>query len=117
MLASYWLLMVLVPVPGCGAAGQLDVDCNLAHYVDRVVLGQQNYQDTKTWDPEGIVSTLPSIATALFGIIAGHVLRLKRELAERTTWIFAGSPSSYGPVRAVHARTRFHHAGDVQMVD
>jgi predicted acyltransferase len=80
--------MMLAPVPGCGVAGQLDVDCNLAHYVDRVVLGQHNYQDTKTWDPEGIVSTLPSIATALFGIMAGHILRLKRELAERTTWMF-----------------------------
>ena len=92
LLAAYWLLMMLAPVPGCGAAGQLDVDCNFAHYVDRVVLGQHNYQNTKTWDPEGIVSTLPSIATALLGIMAGHILRLKRELAERTTWMFfAGS--------------------------
>ena len=92
MLGSYWLLMMLAPVPGCGAAGHLDVDCNFAHYVDRVVLGQHNYQNTKTWDPEGIVSTLPSIATALLGIMAGHILRLKRELAERTTWMFfAGS--------------------------
>ncbi len=92
MLGSYWLLMMLAPVPGCGAAGHLDVDCNFAHYVDRVVLGQHNYQNTKTWDPEGIVSTLPSIATALLGIMAGHILRLKRQLAERTTWMFfAGS--------------------------
>ncbi|HWB98327.1 MAG TPA: hypothetical protein VG672_16555, partial [Bryobacteraceae bacterium] len=40
------------------------------------------------WDPEGLVSTLPSIATALFGILAGHLLRLKKELSERTTWMF-----------------------------
>jgi predicted acyltransferase len=91
LLSSYWLLMALVPVPGCGA-GQLNVECNLAHYVDRIVLGQHNYHSTKTWDPEGIVSTLPAIATALFGIMAGHILRLKRDLAERTTWLFfAGS--------------------------
>jgi predicted acyltransferase len=87
LLSSYWLLMTLIPVPGCGA-GQLNVECNFAHYVDRIVLGQHNYQQTKTWDPEGIVSTIPSIATALFGIMAGHLLRLKRDLAERTTWLF-----------------------------
>ncbi len=91
LLASYWLLMTLVPVPGCGA-GHLDVDCNLAHYVDRMVLGRHNYHSTGTWDPEGIVSTIPAIATALFGIMAGHILRMKRDLAERTTWMFfAGS--------------------------
>ena len=61
---------------------------NLAHYVDRMVLGAHNYAGTKTWDPEGIVSTLPAIATALFGIMCGHMLRMRRDLAERTTWLF-----------------------------
>ena len=62
LLSVYWALMMLVPVPGFGA-GHLDVDGNLAHYVDRIVLGAHNYESTKTWDPEGIVSTLPAIAT------------------------------------------------------
>ena len=83
LLAGYWLLMALVPVPGYGA-GRLDVEGNLAHYIDRIVLGAHNYASTKTWDPEGIVSTLPAIATILFGIMAGHILRLKRTLTERT---------------------------------
>jgi predicted acyltransferase len=87
LLASYWMLMTLVPVPGFGP-GRLDVEGNLAHYVDRIVLGAHNYNETKTWDPEGIVSTLPSIATALFGVMAGHILRLRSDLAERTTWLF-----------------------------
>lgn len=87
LLVSYWLLMTLVPVPGFGP-GHLDVEGNFAHYIDRIVLGQHNYRWTKTWDPEGIVSTLPAIATALLGIMAGHILRLKRELAERTAWLF-----------------------------
>src|SRR4051794_41599946 len=81
------MLMTLVPVPGYGA-GRLDVEGNLAHYVDRIVLGAHNYRHTRTWDPEGIVSTLPAIATALFGVMAGHILRLRREMAERTTWLF-----------------------------
>jgi predicted acyltransferase len=87
LLAGYWLLMMLVPVPGFGS-GRLDVEGNLAHYVDRMVLGQHNYRSTKTWDPEGIVSTLPAIATTLFGILAGQLLRLKKSLVERTTVLF-----------------------------
>ncbi len=87
LLTGYWLLMALVPVPGYGA-GRLDVEGNFAHYVDRIVLGSHNYRWTVTWDPEGIVSTLPAIATALFGIMAGHILSLRKSLAERTTWLF-----------------------------
>jgi predicted acyltransferase len=87
LLISYWMLMAWIPVPGYGA-GRLDVEGNLAHYVDRVVLGTHNYAHTKTWDPEGIVSTLPALATALFGVLAGHIIRLRRDLAERTTWMF-----------------------------
>ena len=69
LLAGYWLMMTLIPVPGYGP-GRLDVAGNLAHYVDRIVLGAHNYSWTKTWDPEGIVSTMPAIATVLFGIMA-----------------------------------------------
>jgi predicted acyltransferase len=88
LLASYWVLMFLVPVPGYGA-GRLDVEGNLAHYVDRIVLGAHNYKWTKDWDPEGIVSTLPAIATALFGVMAGHILASKtKELVERIASLF-----------------------------
>jgi len=91
LFAAYWMMMTLIPVPGYGP-GRLDVEGNLAHYVDRLVLGAHNYANTKTWDPEGVVSTLPAIATALFGVLAGQILRLRRGLAERTTWLFvAGS--------------------------
>jgi predicted acyltransferase len=86
LLASYWLMMTLIPVPGYGP-GRLDLAGNLAHYVDGAVFGPHNYQGAG-WDPEGLVSTLPSIATALFGVMAGHILRLKRDLAEKTTWMF-----------------------------
>jgi predicted acyltransferase len=87
LLAAFWLIMKLAPVPGYGS-GYLDVERNFAHYVDNLALGNHNYRHTKTWDPEGIVSTLPAIATALFGILAGTLLRSKRTLAERTTWMF-----------------------------
>ena len=87
LFAAYWMMMTLIPVPGFGP-GRLDVAGNFAHYIDARVLGAHNYANTKTWDPEGLVSTLPAIATALFGILAGRILRLRRPLAERTTWLF-----------------------------
>jgi predicted acyltransferase len=88
LLAAYWMMMTLIPVPGYGP-GRLDVEGNFAHYVDARVLGAHNYANTKTWDPEGVVSTLPAIATALFGVLAGQILRLRRGLPERTKWLFA----------------------------
>jgi predicted acyltransferase len=51
-------------------------------------MGTHNYAHTHDWDPEGIVSTLPAIATALFRLLAGRMLQLRRSLAERTTWLF-----------------------------
>jgi predicted acyltransferase len=83
LLAAYWALMTFAPVPGYGA-GRLDVQGNFAHYVDHVVLGRHNYAPTKDWDPEGLVSTLPAIATTLFGVLAGRILRDRRRL------LFAG---------------------------
>jgi len=88
LLASYWALMMLAPVPGFGS-GTLSVEGNFAHYIDSMVLGSHNYSQTKTWDPEGIVSTLPAIATVLFGMFAAQVLTWKRPLAERLGWMVA----------------------------
>jgi predicted acyltransferase len=87
LMAAYWLLMAFAPVPGYGS-GRLDIPGNFAHYVDQIVLGHHNYAETKTWDPEGIVSTLPAIATTLLGIMAGHILRRKTSLGDRTIWLF-----------------------------
>ena len=86
LLAAYWLIMTLAPVPGYGA-GRLDLEGNFAHYIDGLVLGAHNYEG-RGWDPEGIVSTLPAIATTLLGLMAGQILRLNRVLSERVAWLF-----------------------------
>ncbi len=82
LLATYWLLMVFVPVPGFGA-GRLDEAGNFAHYIDSIVLGAHNYRHTKTWDPEGVVSTLPAIASALLGVVCGQMLKSAKALVDR----------------------------------
>jgi predicted acyltransferase len=83
-----WTAALLVTYSVLMSQGTFDVEGNFAHAVDRMVLGAHNYSETKTWDPEGVVSTLPAIATALFGLLAGHVVRKPLVLSERTTWLF-----------------------------
>lgn len=72
--AVYLALMFFYPVPGCGG-GSFSMDCNFERYIDSMVLGAHTWSHTKYWDPEGIVSTLPAISTAIAGVLAGHLLR------------------------------------------
>jgi predicted acyltransferase len=72
ILLGYWAIMMLVPVPGYGA-GDLAPDANLAAWLDRLVMGGHLWQDT--WDPEGLLSTLPAVGTSLLGIFTGQWLQ------------------------------------------
>lgn len=87
LLSGYWLLMKLYPVPGYGA-GILEQQGNFAQYVDGLVLQGHMWVQSKTWDPEGIVSTLPAIATVFFGTLAGQLLQSKRTMEEKASWMF-----------------------------
>lgn len=91
LLLTYWALMTFVPVPG-GVAGDLSPSGNLGAWIDRTVIGTAHLWSTsKTWDPEGLLSTLPAIATALTGIAAGLVLNGTRTQVEKTAiFIVAG---------------------------
>jgi predicted acyltransferase len=74
-LASYWLAMRLFPVPGIGA-GVLEPGKNFAAWVDSFFLkGHMWSYYGNMWDPEGIVSTIPAVSTALFGVLTGQWLR------------------------------------------
>jgi predicted acyltransferase len=75
LLLGYWALMVWVPVPGYGV-GRLDLEGNLAAYLDRALLLGHLWKPT--WDPEGPLSTLPAIATALLGVLLGDWLLRSR---------------------------------------
>jgi len=76
LLFGYWLLMTLIPVPGCEITTVNDKACNLAAYMDRLILGENHiWRFGKVYDPEGILSTLPAIATTLSGVLTGIWLR------------------------------------------
>lgn len=76
LLLSYWAAMTLIPVPGIGEAN-LDKGTNLASWLDGVLLKGHMYRGTVTWDPEGILSTIPSIVNGIIGLLIGQLLQLK----------------------------------------
>ncbi|KRD12864.1 amino acid transporter [Flavobacterium sp. Root901] len=74
LLLGYWAVMTLIPVPGVGEAN-LDKGTNLAAWLDNLLLKGHMYRGTVTWDPEGILSTLPSIVNGIIGLLIGQVLQ------------------------------------------
>jgi predicted acyltransferase len=72
ILVGYWLILTQVPVPG-GVAGDLSPQGNLSGYIDRHYLPGRLW--TEFYDNEGLLSTLPAVATALLGVLAGQWLR------------------------------------------
>ncbi len=72
ILIVYWLVLNFIPVPGHGM-GDLSQGNNLADYIDQLFLPGRLYLGNH--DPEGILSTFPAIATALFGVLTGHFLK------------------------------------------
>jgi len=94
LLLGYWFAMTLIPVPGENEIGALLLhtkDRNLAAYLDRLILGTNHtWVGSVTFDPEGPFSTLPAIATAMLGNIAGRWIALKEKpLLERISGLFA----------------------------
>jgi len=93
LLIGYWMAMTLIPVPGAGTIGAFTLDQpdkTLAAWSDRLILGANHiWVSSKTWDPEGPLSTLPAIATAMLGVFAGAWLMQKqRPLAERLVGLY-----------------------------
>ncbi len=67
-------------------------------WLDRTVIGEAHlWRQSKTWDPEGLLSTLPAIATALTGVAAGIVLRSSRRTVDKMLLLAAAGSSAWLP--------------------
>jgi predicted acyltransferase len=73
LLAGYYAVSRFVPVPGCDPAAWMTQHCSLAGFIDRKLMFGHLYR--RDFDPEGLLSTLPAIATTLLGTLAGQFLR------------------------------------------
>ncbi len=88
LLLGYWVLQAWVPAPGAAVA-ILEPGRDLGAYLDRAIFTTDHlWQNTKTWDPEGLLSTLPAIATALLGVLAGNWLRSARAPLDKVAGLF-----------------------------
>ncbi|MBF0548694.1 MAG: DUF5009 domain-containing protein [Candidatus Riflebacteria bacterium] len=91
LLTSYWAIMKLIPAPGI-ALGSMEIEKNFASYVDSIFMKGHMWKYTITWDPEGIISTIPSLATTLCGILTGEYLRTSTHgKEEKVCWMFVVS--------------------------
>jgi predicted acyltransferase len=88
LLLGYWAAMMLIPVPG-GSAGVLAPGLDIGAWIDRAVFGEQHlWTQSRTWDPEGLLSTLPAVATVMLGVFTGVWLRSDRQPATRAVGLF-----------------------------
>jgi predicted acyltransferase len=90
ILFGYWITMTLVPVPGRGMGALLldDPPSSLAAYIDRTVFGVHLWKNSKTWDPEGLLTTVPAIGSVILGVFAGRWIGTQRPLESRLVALF-----------------------------
>jgi predicted acyltransferase len=89
LLLVYWALMTLISVPGCEITALSDRACNLAAYVDREILTENHlWKGSKVYDPEGLLSTVPALATTLIGVLTGEWLGRKQSKKAKFSGMF-----------------------------
>ena len=91
LLLGYWAVMMLVPAPG-GVAGDLSPEGNLGAWIDRTLMAGHLWRPR--WDPEGLLSTAPSIATTLLGIVAGLCLTSEWPPERKAAWLGVGGAAA-----------------------
>jgi predicted acyltransferase len=93
-LLGYWLAMTYIPVPGFGA-GVLTKDGSLASWLDRALLGAHTYR-SGVYDPEGLLGTIPALATSMLGVFAGLWLRSARAQGDKVKGLIAAGAVAAG---------------------
>jgi predicted acyltransferase len=91
ILVGYYILLTQIAVPDTGHAS-LEPETNLGAWLDRTILGTAHlWKESKTWDPEGLLSTLPAIATGLLGVLTGTWLKQKDQSEQTKVYVMLTS--------------------------
>jgi predicted acyltransferase len=88
-LLGYWAALEWFPVPGFGP-GDFGREGNVAAWLDRTLLGPHLWRAGRVYDPEGILSTVPAVATTLLGVLFGRLIRSGLGTADTATGLFIG---------------------------
>src|SRR5258706_4491996 len=94
LFALYAIPMLFVPVrgdDGVVAAGRLEPGRDFGAWLDRLVFGNHLWSQSRTWDPEGLLSTLPAVASVLFGALAGAYLSRRDDRPRAPAMALAGA--------------------------
>ena len=112
LLVGYWVLLAFVPVPGAGVVPMTREFApeNWAAWLDRLTMGRHLGYGNRTWDANGLLSSLPAIVTTQAGVLAGAVLRQHGASARAVIrlallgvagviigWLWGGNPPLIGP--------------------
>lgn len=87
-LLAYWFLMTVIPVPGVGYPN-LEPETNLGAWLDNLLMSGHLWSQSKVWDPEGLLSTIPAVGTGLAGVLTGIWLRSPRNDHQKLTAIMS----------------------------
>ncbi len=86
LLACYSAIQLGVPVPdaqGVWHTGSLRPGEDVGAWLDRWLMDGHLWRQSKTWDPEGLLTTLPAVASQVLGLLAGQWLAAQRDPAEK----------------------------------
>lgn len=67
--------------------GALEPGQDFGSMIDRALLDGHLWKQSKTWDPEGLFSTIPAVCSQLFGVLAGRWLLRGAPRAETAVWL------------------------------
>lgn len=90
LLLGYTLVQMVLSVPdaqGVWHTGSLQPGQDVGAWLDRTLMDGHLWRSSKTWDPEGLLSTLPAVASQLAGVLVGHWLAHARDPIEKTVWL------------------------------
>ena len=94
ILVGYWLLLRFVAAPDMPGSDPLSMEGNIVGWVDRHLMPGKLIYDGGRFDPEGLLSNLPAIVSALLGMFAGDLVRLPEEKlsgGRKTLWLLAAA--------------------------
>jgi predicted acyltransferase len=104
LLAVYTAIQLLIPVPdvdGNVVRGALEPGRDVGAWLDRHVFGVHVWKTSKTWDPEGLVSTIPALCSQLFGVLTGRWLATSESARNKAIGLVAGGVACWAVGEAI----------------